>query len=391
MRKISFIAMFLFFFTAAPFTSNASTLFFMPQSAEYQESDTFIKSLHIDTKDQKINTLEAKINFDQNALEVIDVITGDSVIELWMGEPVISNKNGSIEFTGGIPGGYSGNGIILKIIFKAKKTGSCKLSLSDTKTLLNDGMATEDEISILDNSYNIVEKSDSFIKIESKSNPDENKWSNNDTFSLHWDLVDEADYSYILSKDPLAEPDEIPDRPKGELVWMGSMSYEELKDDIYYFHLKQKLPDEKWSPKITVRTMVDTTSPKEFTPQIIDIEGMKYLVFATTDAASGIDYYKVSETGLNWLGNIKPKQETKWEIAKSPYLLKDQSLKSIIKVKANDKAGNERLSEVILPSKPKFFPSQITFWILIGTTVIILIIWIIFWRKSRDKEENHKK
>ena len=389
MRKTFFIAISLFFFIATPFMSSASTLFFIPQGTVYQESDTFIKTLYIDTGDQKINTVASKIIFDQDILEVVDIITGDSIVELWMGEPVISNENGSIEFTGGTPGGYSGKGIIIKIIFKAKKTGAGNLTLSDTKVLLNDNKATEDETTPIDNSYtiNIIEKSNDFIKITSDSSPNQDKWQNSDTISLYWDLTNEAQYSYILSRDSLIEPDEIPDRPEGELVWMGSMSYEELEDDIYYFHLKQKLPnEEKWSPKSTVRTMIDTTSPKEFILQIVNIEDKKYLVFSTTDATSGIDHYELSEVSLNWLGDIKSKQETEWKIVESPYLLKDQNLRSIIKIKAVDKAANERLSEIILYSGPKIFPYQIIFLLLVGVIIIILVIWKVSFRKRRSKK-----
>jgi len=382
MRKIFFIAISLFFLTIAPFISSASTLFFLPQNTEYQKSNTFIKILYIDTEDQKINTVASKIIFDQDILEAVDVITGNSVIELWMGEPVISNKNGSIEFAGGIPGGYSGEGVVLKVIFKAKKTGGGNLYLSDTKIFLNDGVATEDEINFLDSSFKIVEKSDNFIEIKSNYNANENKWINDDALSLQWDLVDEADYSYILSRDPLSEPDKIPDKPEGKLVWMGDMSYEELEDDIYYFHLKQKLSDESWSSKITVRAMIDTTSPEEFTPQVMDIEEKKYLVFSAMDATSGIDHYEVSEIGLNWLGGVELEQEPEWKIAKSPYLLEDQDLKSIVKIKAVDKAGNERLSEIILSFGPNFFSVQIIFLVLFGIIIIFLIIWKVFFRKK---------
>ena len=82
MRKI-FFTIILLFFVMIPSVGNASTLFFLPQNTEYQESDTFIQILHIDTGNQEINTIESKINFDQNALETIDIITGDSVIKLW--------------------------------------------------------------------------------------------------------------------------------------------------------------------------------------------------------------------------------------------------------------------------------------------------------------------
>ncbi len=390
MRKTLFIVMSLLFFLMVPNIGNASVFFFSPQSTEHQESDTFIKSLYIDTEDQKINAIKSKINFDRDALEVVDVITGNSIIKLWVKAPTISNKEGNIEFVGGIPNGYEGKGVILKIIFKAKKIESCNLTLSDTKALLSNGKATEDKISFLDNSCDIIEKADDFIKITSGSHPNQDEWQNNDTISLHWDLTDEAEYSYILSKDPLMEPDEIPNKPEGELVWMGSMSYEGLEDGIYYFHLKQKLPDENWSPKTTVRTMLDTTSPEEFTIQIVDIEEKKYLVFSTTDATSGIDHYELLEISLDWNKDIRPGQKTEWKTVQSPYLLKGQSLNSIIRIKAIDKAGNERLSEIVLFSKPKPSPNQIVFLAIAGIAIIALIIALIVWKLFLKRNRNKK-
>lgn len=380
MRKIFFIAVSLFFFIATSFVSNASTLFFMPQNAEYQESETFIKTFQIDTNDQEVNAIESKINFDQNILEAVDVITGDSVIKLWTKKPLISNSEGSIEFGGGVPGGHKGSGVILKIIFKAKKTGDFTLNLSEIKVLLNNGEATEDELLFLDNNYKITEKSDSFIKIISASHPNQDEWQNNNTLSFHWDLVDKTQYSYILSRDPLAEPDKIPNSPEGKLVWMGDMSYKGLSDDIYYFHLKQKLPNKEWSPKITMRAMIDITNPEEFALQAIDIEGEKYLIFSTTDATSGIDHYEISESS------------TEWKIIKSPYLIADQNSKSSLKIKAVDKAGNERFSEIILSSNPKLFTKQLVFVMLLFVIIIIIIIITnplaskLFLRKNKNKK-----
>lgn len=386
MRKTFFIAISLFLFMAAPFISSASILFFLPQNEEHQESEIFIKTLYIDTEGQEINTIASKINFNQDVLEVVDVITGDSAIKLWMGEPVISNKNGSIEFVGGIPNGYSGEGVILKIIFKAKKTGNSNLNISDIKVLLNNNKATEDETIFFDDNSSIIEKSDDFIKITSPSRTDQDNWQRSNVLGLHWDLVDEAQYSYILSRDPLAEPDEISDKPEGELIWMGDMNYKGLEDDIYYFHLKQKLSDEKWSPKVTIIAMIDTTNPEEFTLQIIDIEGKKYLVFSAIDATSGIDHYEVSEIGLNWLGSVESKQEPEWKIAESPYLLEDQNLRSVVKIKAIDKAGNKRLSEIVLSSGPKFFTEQIIFLTLVIIAIIVLMSLKLFPRKNKNKK-----
>jgi len=386
MRKIFFTMIALFFFLVLPYTGNASTIFLLPQGGEYQIGDSFIKDLYIDTEGQKINMIEAKINFDQDLLEAVDVITGSSVIKLWVQTPVISNQNGSIKFIGGTPNGYIGSDIIFKIIFKAKKTGSHKSYLSDTKVLLNDGKATEDELIIPDGFCNITEKLDDSVKIRNESSPDENVWISNDTFTLHWDLADEAEYSYILSKDNSVEPDEISDKPEGELVWMGSMSYEGLEDGIYYFHVKQKLSPEDWSPKTTTRTMIDKTSPEEFELQIVDLEGVQYLIFDTMDATSGMSHYEVLEFNLG--GNFSGRKESQWKVVLSPYLLEDQSLRSTIRVKAVDKAGNERFAEIIPVPIPKLYVCQIAFLMVVFILITSFIIRKQFFKKGIIRNSN---
>ncbi|GAI25310.1 unnamed protein product, partial [marine sediment metagenome] len=99
---------------------------------------------------------------------------------------------------------------------------------------------------------------------------------------------------------------------------MGDMRYEELEDGIYYFHLKQKLPGENWSEKITYRAMIDTTPPEASQLKIGKdpsiFEGKYFLSFVAQDKMSGVDYYEVKEGKRDW------------KRVESPYLLEDQSL-----------------------------------------------------------------
>jgi len=88
-------------------------------------------------------------------------------------------------------------------------------------------------------------------------------------------------------------------------------------------------------------------------------EGKYFISFWTKDKESGIDYYEVKEGAGNWEKNI------------SPYILQDQSLKSIIKVKAVDKAGNERI-EIL---KPK--GNTILEW-LVYLSIGLIVIWIMY-------------
>jgi len=133
-------------------------------------------------------------------------------------------------------------------------------------------------------------------------------------------------------------------------------------------------------------TISDTNPPELFTPEVSRdpnvFEGKWFLVFAAQDKGSGIDHYAVHESArTKEAARIDAKD---WTVAESPYVLKDQKLKSYIYVEAVDKAGNERFA--VLP--PKFAP-----WYkkplvdiivgLFGIAVLLLIIrWL--WRKLRN-------
>jgi len=62
-------------------------------------------------------------------------------------------------------------------------------------------------------------------------------------------------------------------------------------------------------------------------------------IFSAQDKESGVDYYEIKELFLGFSGN--------WQVAESPYPLQYQSLFSIIKVRAVDKVGRERIETVV--------------------------------------------
>lgn len=135
----------------------------------------------------------------------------------------------------------------------------------------------------------------------------------------------------------------------------------------------------------------DTTPPEVFFPVISKdpnvFNGKWFVVFATQDKDSGIDYYAIRETRRKI--DIKRKTDAKkWQKAESPYLLKDQKLHSYIYVKAVDKAGNERV-EVINPTNPLLWYQNMINWfiiIIIGLIVAFLLIYRNKYAKQRKTE-----
>jgi hypothetical protein len=375
-KFLVFVSFLLVLFSGLPLVARAATLYLMPQSQTVYRGDNFLIEIRLDTEGEEVNAVEANLKFPSDLLKITDFSKGGSILNFWPQEPDF--KENSISFTGGIPGGFKGEGLILKINFLGKEIGKAQISFNEnSKVLLNDGKGTPAKLNFLEGNYEIIEEPEKLPKISSRTHPDQNKWYKETTFHLHWDLIEGAEYSFILSKDPLVEPDEIPDKPESKegLAWIGDMEYPNLEDGIYYFHLRQKLPGENWSPKVTFRAMIDSTPPEDFKPEIgkdPTIFGGKYfLSFATTDKMSGIDHFEILEADRRGFKRGTTRK-AEWKRVESPYLLEDQSLQSIIKVKAVDKAGNEKISEIIPPAKP--FPYWIIFVIIV---CLVIIYWII--------------
>lgn len=128
----------------------------------------------------------------------------------------------------------------------------------------------------------------------------------------------------------------------------------------------------------------DEDPPELFTPEISQnpdvFEGKWFLVFTTQDKGSGMDHYEVLETEQR--GSIRGLgKKEKWQVGESPYLLKDQKLKSYIYVKAIDKAGNERV-EMLAPQKPLlWYENYSLFGIIILGIIILYLIGKILWKR----------
>jgi len=115
----------------------------------------------------------------------------------------------------------------------------------------------------------------------------------------------------------------------------------------------------------------DTIPPEPFSIEIykepLIFDGKYFLIFSAVDKQTGIDFYEAKEG------------DNSWQKQKSPYLLEDQQLNSIINVKAVDKAGNERIVS-LGPLNQSKQPSY--YWII----ALILIGYIIIRKLIKSKK-----
>ena len=118
----------------------------------------------------------------------------------------------------------------------------------------------------------------------------------------------------------------------------------------------------------------DKTAPEMFVievhrePSVLD--NKYFAVFSTVDKQTGLDYYEVSETRDMTLDLVRDRSKLSFRRADSPYVLQDQDLRSIVRVRAVDKAGNERIAEYRLPEDQR--GNRIFLW-LFGTAAFFFI------------------
>lgn len=138
------------------------------------------------------------------------------------------------------------------------------------------------------------------------------------------------------------------------------------------------ISDEYKSSESVVGALIDHDSPEDFQPVIIQepdmFDGQHVLVFSAEDKISGIDRYEIRE------GKIGLTTE-----ATSPYVLKDQSLRSDIFITAIDKSGNKRVVLVQAKNRVEGYENNKLFGILV--LVCIALLWFAIKKfKPRSKK-----
>ncbi len=277
-------------------TAGAAMLYMDPPALSVKRGDTVKVSVRLDTdEDECVNTIDGVITYD-DALNLVDVSRGQSILSMWVEEPKIDSDNNTLTFAGGIPNGYCGRiagdprltNVVLDLIFQipgfvigASDVATATISFDEkTQVLRNDGLGTVAPLRMLGAQVVIAKNTGGKVV---------NQWR---------DII-EAD----------------------------------------------TLPPEEFS--ISLQRSENAFNNKYF------------IVFNTTDKQSGIAYYEVMEEPLeegrlfNW-----GRADAPWIPAQSPYVLKDQSLNSTIRVRAIDKAGNEYVATLVPDESQRGLPND---------------------------------
>lgn len=137
--KIFFTVFFLFLFFSP---ASAADFYFSSNGNPVNVNDEFIVTAKISSA-KKINAVSGKIIYPENFLELKEILTGESVINFWLEEP-LDNDGQEIKFSGITPGGFSGENTLFLLVFQAKNDGLAEVKFSQTEALINDGFGTPD-------------------------------------------------------------------------------------------------------------------------------------------------------------------------------------------------------------------------------------------------------
>ena len=323
--------------------AHAATLSLQPSSGTFSVGSIFEISLYLDTQGATVNAIEALLQFSPDKLQVVSPAAGQSIIDLWVGQPRYNNSNGTIELRGGIPKGVNvTEGVVSRLRFRVKGTGTTAIKFSDkSRVLLHDGKGTD----ALNQTYNavfeLVLPPPAGPIVVSETHPDQSKWYSNNTVVLIWEETTGVEgYSYVLNKEPV----DIPDNTSQGIV--NGVTYRELSDGQYYLHLKA-LRNGSWGGVTHFAIQIDTAPPAEFPLEIFpsdrSIERQPTITFKTTDKHSGINRYEIKLVPLEKSHVTVKEYQPFFFQAESPYVSSPLQLGSYdVIVRTYDNAENFR-------------------------------------------------
>jgi hypothetical protein len=339
------VLIFAFCILVPKVNAQRASLYFSPSSGTYTVGNTFLVQVKVNSGGVAINAADGTIIFDPDKLEVVRISKEDSIFTLWVQEPTFSNSLGTINFAGGkpSPGFIGAAGIIFNIYFRAKTSGTTNLTFASGSVLADDGKGTNILGSLGSGVYNLTAKGIETIPpeevtagppkapiVSSPDCPDENRWYSNNSPRFEWKLPqDVIAISYAIDKNPTTNPKEI-------FEPTSSVSFSNLEDGIWYFHINFK-NQYGWGALTHRKLTIDTKPPLPFEIEVKmedPTDPQPVLFFDTSDELSGIEYYELT------IGQGEPFQ-VRGITKENPLKLPPQAPgKHLVVVRAFDKAGN---------------------------------------------------
>lgn len=307
-KTVLFLFVFLTGFIYFTTNAEAASLYLSPSTGVYTANNTFTVKVMVNTDGKPINAADGLLSFNTNELSVVSVNRVGSIFNLWVTEPTFSNSNGTINFSGGLPSGYTGrSGNIMTITFRAAGAGATRVSFKNGSLLANDGLGTNILTSMNGGSYTIQAKTvapepevieyiapantPSAPKIFSNTHGDPSKWHSQNEAVLNWTIPsDVISVRTLLNDNPTSVPTKVYENP------ISNITLSDLDEGVSYFHLQFR-NEEGWGRITHYRLGVDTKNPTKIS--VSQAEGSdlfnpnQILMVEVEDSTSEVSTYKV--------------------------------------------------------------------------------------------------
>jgi hypothetical protein len=308
------------------FADDSVTLDFSPRTGNFPIGEPFPVVVLLNTGGAMINAVEGRIEFDKDTLEVIDIAKNESIIKLWTTDPLVSNKDGTVIFGGGMLGGFSGqNGRLFTIAFRAKRQDAGNIRFATAAALAADGLGSNilskmyggsymfsadnaggnisyTEVApstfITNSNYDIEApilgaESSGPLALSSKSHPDPELWYAKKDGDITWGRRRDAlTLQFSIDQDKDGTPTTFYDPA------LTAKHFKNVGDGLWYAHLtigSETGHDESG----TFPFRIDSTKPSAFNILEVPTDDEFAFQFEAVDETSGIDRYEITIDSLD--------------------------------------------------------------------------------------------
>jgi hypothetical protein len=292
----------------------AASLNVSPNTGVYTSNSTFTVRVVVNSAGAPINAAEGTLSFNPRELSVVSVSRSSSIFNLWVTEPTFSNSAGTVNFSGGLPSGYTGAaGTIMSVTFRTIGSGTARLNFSSASVLANDGRGTNVLSGMNGGSYTIQAASTApaaeeviveYVApantpaapvITSSTHPDSSSWYVLDEAILNWKLPPGVtSVRTLLDTSPTTVPTRVYDTP------INTITIGDLSEGVSYFHLQFKNED-GWGKIAHYRLGVDTERPTAISitqaPNTDLNNPQQILVVTAEDESSSVERFMIKVDG----------------------------------------------------------------------------------------------
>lgn len=199
-KVFAFLSFLLFLFCFIPYNSFAQSVSLEVSQNRIEVGGRATIRFYINTGNNQVNTVGAKISIPQTHISFTDVRSGESIISLWAEKPAFSASSGVLSLSGGLPGGFSGSrGLIVSFGVKGLSPGTSKISFSEIVLLLNDGLGTTLPVTPASVTFEVVPAS---IKTPETPGVIEEPKKENVAVEVSKDIVPPEQFVPIVSRHP---------------------------------------------------------------------------------------------------------------------------------------------------------------------------------------------